>query len=523
MPRPERAPKIGAMLRVALGEDFSAETLAAIALGEDLRLVLGREALARLKKARATVNAIVKKETPVYGVNTGFGALAKERISAADTGTLQRNLLLSHAVGVGEDLPANVKRLALILRIHSLCRGVSGVRPELVRWFMKLVHSGWLPRVPAQGSVGACGDLAPLAHQALPVVGAGEMVSPDGKVMATRKALNKIGLEPLELAAKEGIGLINGVQISNAIGLCTWARMSHLSVTADIAGALSVEALMGSHAPFDARVVAVRPHPGAVATSQNLRKLLRKSEVRKAHAECDRVQDPYSFRCMPQVHGAAKDALDYLGQALVREANSATDNPLVFPARGDSISAGNFHGHPIALPLDFAANALCAWGNISERRISTLIHPAMSGLPAFLTPKPGLSSGLMIPQVVAAALVSENKTHAHPASADTVTTSADQEDHVSMANFAARKLELALQNTERVLGIELYTAAQGREFHRDLQAGEGAQAAYEFVRKNIPALGADRYLGPELDRMTELVKNGLIRRAVERKVGVLKA
>lgn len=510
------------MIRVNLGEDLSAETLAAIARGEDVKLVFGRDAQQRVKKARATVDAIVKKGAPVYGVNTGFGALAKERISPEDTGTLQKNLLLSHAVGVGEDLPADVKRLALILRIHSLCRGVSGVRPKVVRWFMDLIHSGWLPRVPEQGSVGACGDLAPLAHQALPIVGAGEMVSPAGKVMSTRAALKKIGMEPLELAAKEGIGLINGVQISNAIGLVSWARMRDLSITADIAGALSVEALHGSYAPFDARVTAVRPHRGAVDTSWNLRKLLAKSEVKKAHIGCERVQDPYSFRCMPQVHGAAKDALVYLGDALILEANSATDNPIVFPAKGDSISAGNFHGQPIALPLDFAANALCSWGNISERRVSTLIHPAMSGLPAFLTPKPGLSSGLMIPQVVAAALVSENKTHAHPASADTVTTSADQEDHVSMANFAARKLETALQNTERVLGIELYTAAQGREFHRDLKAGAGAQAAYEYIRKNIPALGSDRYMGPEFDRMTELVANGAIRRAVEKKIGALK-
>ncbi|MGB0954284.1 MAG: histidine ammonia-lyase, partial [Planctomycetota bacterium] len=507
------------MIRVNLGEDLPAETLAAIARGEEVKLVFGRDAQQRVKKARATVDAIVAKGAPVYGVNTGFGALAKERISPEDTGTLQKNLLLSHAVGVGQDLPAEVKRLALILRIHSLCRGVSGVRPKVVRWFMDLIHSGWLPRVPEQGSVGACGDLAPLAHQALPIVGAGEMVSPTGKVMSTKAALKKIGMEPLELAAKEGIGLINGVQISNAIGLVSWARMRDLSITADIAGALSVEALHGSHAPFDARVTAVRPHRGAVDTSWNLRKLLAKSEVKKSHIGCDRVQDPYSFRCMPQVHGAAKDALVYLGDALILEANSATDNPIVFPAKGDSISAGNFHGQPIALPLDFAANALCSWGNISERRVSTLIHPAMSGLPAFLTPKPGLSSGLMIPQVVAAALVSENKTHAHPASADTVTTSADQEDHVSMANFAARKLEIALQNTERVLGIELYTAAQGREFHRDLKAGTGAQAAYEFIRKNIPALGSDRYMGPELDRMTELVASGAIRSAVEKKTG----
>jgi len=510
------------MLRIRLGEDLPPESFEALARGAQAKLVLGREALARVKRARATVEAIVERGNPVYGVNTGFGALAKERIAAEDTGTLQRNLLLSHAVGMGDDMPAAEKRIALLLRIHSLCRGVSGVRPEVVRWFMTLFESGWLPRVPEKGSVGACGDLAPLAHLALPVVGAGEMVSPEGKVMSTKRALKKIGLEPMILAAKEGLGLINGVQISNAIGLVAWARMNNLSVTADIAGALSVEALMGSHAPFDRRVVAVRNHPGAQATSANLRKLLRKSQVKNAHAQCERVQDPYSFRCMPQVHGAAKDALAHLAQILVREANSATDNPLIFPDRGDSISAGNFHGQPIALPLDYAANALCSWGNISERRMSTLIHPAMSGLPAFLTPRPGLSSGLMIPQVVAAALVSENKVLAHPASSDTVTTSADQEDHVSMANYAARKLRTAVDNTERVLAIELHAAAQGREFHRELRAGQGAEAAYRCLRLNVPALVDDRYMGPELDRIHELVGMGTVRAAVEEEVGTLR-
>lgn len=510
------------MIRISVGEDLSAEALAAVARGEQVKLVFGREAQQRVKRARATVDAIVERGAPVYGVNTGFGALAKERISPEDTGTLQRNLLISHAVGVGDDMPVVEKRLALLLRIHSLCRGVSGVRPKMVRWFIDLFHSGWTAYIPEQGSVGACGDLAPLAHQALPVIGAGRMVSPAGKVMSTRAALKRIGLEPMELAAKEGIGLINGVQISNAIGLAAWARMLDLSVTADVAGALSVEALMGSHSPYDKRVTDVRPHPGAQRTGANLRRLLAKSDVRSAHAKCHRVQDPYSFRCMPQVHGAAKDALAFVGDALVREANSATDNPLVFPARGDSISAGNFHGQPIALPMDFAANALCSWGNISERRISTLIHPAMSELPAFLTPKPGLSSGLMIPQVVAAALVSENKNHAHPASADNVTTSADQEDHVSMANYAARKLRLATTNTQRVLGIELYTAAQGREFHKDLRAGAGAQAAYERIREEIKPLVSDRFMAEELDRVSAMVEEGTIRRAAEQACGKLK-
>jgi histidine ammonia-lyase len=509
------------MASLSLGEPLSEELLLAIARGARPKLKFGREAQARVAAARRTVEDIVRAGRPVYGVNTGFGALASRSIDAADTGTLQRNLLLSHAVGCGDDMQPEEKRLALLLRIQSMCRGVSGVRPQVVRWLMKMFESGWLPRVPEKGSVGACGDLAPLAHLALPLVGSGEMISPEGKQVPTARALKKIGLEPIELAAKEGLALINGVQISNAIGLAALARLRILSISADIAGALSVEGILGSHRPFDPRVVEVRPHPGAAATAANLRKLLRGSQVAKAHSNCDRVQDPYSFRCMPQVHGAAKDAVAHASEVLVREANSATDNPLIFPDRGDSISAGNFHGQPIALPLDYAANACCSWGNISERRTSELIHPAMSGLPAFLTPKPGLNSGLMIPQVVAAALISENKILAHPASADSVTTSADQEDHVSMANHAARKLRQSIGNLERVIAIEFYTAAQAREFNVELRAGKGAEAAYTRLRLDIPPLKEDRYMGPELDHAHDLLASGALADAAEAAVGKL--
>jgi histidine ammonia-lyase len=509
------------MAALSLGEPLSEELLLAIARGARPKLRFTREAQERVRAARRTVEDIVKAGRPVYGVNTGFGALANRSIDVADTGTLQRNLLLSHAVGFGDDMQPEEKRLALLLRIQSMCRGVSGVRPEVVRWLMKMFESGWLPRVPEKGSVGACGDLAPLAHLALPLVGSGEMVSPEGKLVPTARALKKIGLEPIELAAKEGLALINGVQISNAIGLAALARLRNLSISADIAGALSVEGILGSHRPFDPRVVEVRPHPGAAATASNLRKLLHGSQVAKAHSNCERVQDPYSFRCMPQVHGAAKDAVAHAAEVLVREANAATDNPLIFPEQGDSISAGNFHGQPIALPLDYAANACCSWGNISERRTSELIHPAMSGLPAFLTPQPGLNSGLMIPQVVAAALISENKILAHPASADSVTTSADQEDHVSMANHAARKLRQSIGNLERVIAIEFYTAAQAREFNIELRAGKGVEAAYARLRQDIPPLKEDRYMGPELDHAHELLASGALADAAEAVVGKL--
>ena len=508
------------MRRISLGESLTPETLLATARGGELRLSLGREALARVKAAHEVVQGIAAGDRAVYGVNTGFGALAKEQIAPGDVGVLQRNLLLSHAVGTGPDMPAEEKRIALLLRIHSMCQGASGVRPKLIRWLIRLYQSGWLPRVPEQGSVGACGDLAPLAHLALPVIGAGEMVSPEGRTTSARRALPKIGLEPLELEAKEGLALINGVQVSNAIGLCAWARLRSLSATADVIAALSVEALMGSHRPFDPRVAGLRPHRGARDTSANLRLLLKGSQVVKSHIGCGRVQDPYSFRCTPQVHGAAKDGLRYLEQALLIEADSATDNPLVFPGRGDTISAGNFHGQPIALPLDHGAVTVAAWANISERRVSTLLHPAMNNmLPAFLTPEPGLNSGLMIPQVVAAALCSENKVLAHPASVDTIPTSADQEDHVSMANHAARKLRQAVTNAERVLAIELYPAALARVFTGVRGAGAGAQAAYLLVRKHLPPLRRDRYLGPELDKTHELVASGAVRRAAEKAVG----
>lgn len=511
------------MLRLELGADWSPEDLLALAAGAPARLVFTPAAQARVKRARAAVERILAGGEPVYGVNTGFGALAKERIAPDDRGALQRNLLLSHAAGFGADLPSAVVRAALALRVHSMCRGASGVRPELVRWLIALFDSGWLPRVPEKGSVGACGDLAPLAHLALPVIGAGELTGPDGERLPAARALSRAGLAPLALEAKEGLALINGVQISCAIGLAAWGRLRTCSLTADVAAALSVEALLGSHRPFDARVVGVRPHPGAKRAAANLRKLLKGSQVARAHRDCGRVQDPYSFRCVPQVHGAAKDALAHLGDALVCEANAVSDNPLVFArGGGETISAGNFHGQPIALPLDYAANASASWGNISERRVSTLIHPAMNaGLPAFLTPKPGLNSGFMIPQVVAAALASENKTLAVPASADTVTTSADQEDHVSMANHAARKLAVSADNLTRILAIELLCAAQAREFHRELRAGAGAEAAYRLLRQNVPPLADDRFLAPELDRVHALIADGAVVRAAERACGAL--
>ena len=510
------------MAGISLGEGLVPETLLA-AVGKAPAVKLGWEARSRMKISRAIVDRLAAGKDAVYGVNTGFGALAHTRIAPDKVHSLQRNLLLSHAVGTGPDLPAVEKRLALLLKMEALAKGSSGVRIGVVEWLMKLYRSGWLPRVPAQGSVGASGDLAPLAHLFLPVIGAGELVSPEGRSTSARRALARIGMKPLELEAKDGLALVNGMEVTNAMGIHAWARLRNLSRVADAAGALSVEGLLASHRPFDVRVFRLRAHPGATRTGANLRKLLAGSGVAQAHADCDRVQDPYSFRCMPQVHGAAKDAVAHLGAILVREADSVTDNPLVLGGRHPVVSAGNFHGQPLAIPLDQAAIAVCAWGNISERRTATLVNPAMSGLPAFLTPKPGLNSGLMMAQVTAAALASENKGLAHPASADSISTDNDQEDHVSMAPIAARKLHRALDNLEGILAIEIHTAAQAREFHRDLRAGKGAEAVYRLVRGHLPPLGNDRYMAPEIDRLCELVGSGAVAAAAEKAAGSLKA
>ncbi len=512
------------MASFQLGENLDVPELWKVALGSPAKLVFGRPAQARVRAARKTIQSVLDSGKVVYGVNTGFGALASVSVDAKDIPKLQRNLLLSHAVGVGDDLPWDEKRLALILRLHSLSKGYSGVRPQLIRWFMRLFELELFPRVPEKGSVGASGDLAPLAHLALPIIGAGEIATTNGNFIAAGRALRKVGLEPLELQAKEGLALINGCQISNAIGLVAIAQMRILSRTADVAAALSVESLLGSHVPFEARVVRLRPHTGATATAGNLRRLLLDSEINQHHEACSRVQDPYSFRCTPQVHGAAKDGLAFAVDALLLEADSATDNPQIFPGRDHVLSTGNFHGQPIAMAMDHAALAACSWGNISERRIATLNHPAMNnGLPAFLSPKPGLNSGLMMPQVTAAALSSENKLLAHPASADTIPTSADQEDHVSMACHAARKLRSIVENVQRIVAIELYCSAQAREFHSDMKAGAGVQAAYELIRESIPPLKNDRYLATELAQVYDMVRSGAIARAAEGAVGFLHA
>jgi len=472
----------------------------------------------RLEANRGFVEDLLEQGGTVYGVTTGFGRFAATRIAPADVRELQRNLLLSHSVGVGEPLSTEVVRAMLLLRAQSLALGASGVRPVLVEALVALLERGVHPLVPSQGSVGASGDLAPLAHMALVLIGEGE-AELGGELLPGREALTRAGLSPLTLEAKEGLALINGTQAMTAqLGLAVLDAGRLLNV-AEIAAAMSIEALLGSHAPFDQAVTRLRPHPGAVTTSANMRALLAGSEVVASHADCGRVQDPYSLRGVPQVHGASRDAVAYVQRVVDVELRSVTDNPLVITDEADGaarvISAGNFHGQPLALAADFAAIALAELANVSERRVEQLVNPALSGLPGFLTEHGGLNSGLMVAQYLAAALVSENKVLAHPASVDSIPTSANQEDHVSMGAHACRKLLTVLANVRYVLAVELLAAAQGLDFRAPLRPGKGAAAAHRHLRSRVPHLGADRYLKPDIEAVHRAVVDGSLLAAVE--------
>lgn len=506
------------MAKILLGEpDLPLTTLVRLSQGKN-RIALSDRSKERVAKCRALVDKAVKKGATMYGINTGFGKLAGVRIPDEQLGQLQKNLLLSHATGVGEPLTIEQSRLAFALRIHNLALGSSGVRQKLIDQAIALWNKDMIPVIPSQGSVGASGDLAPLSHMALPLIGYGE-VHHEGKVIRGSAALKKLGRKPLELSEKEGLALINGTQIMTAIGCLVLHDAMQLCRTADITCAMTVEALRGSERPFDKRVHNVRPHVGQVATAENLRTLLQGSEILPSHKNCDKVQDAYSLRCAPQVHGAAKDGVRYGLEVLVTEANSVTDNPLVFP--GAVISAGNFHGQPVSQAMDFVKIAVSTLANISERRIEQLVNPDISGLPAFLAKNPGLESGFMIPQVVAASLASENKTLAHPASVDTIPTSANREDHVSMGVTAARHAARVVSNTAKVLGIELLCAAQGLDLGESLKPGAGVLAAYKALRKRVAGLDGDRYLAPDLAVAEAVIVDGSLVSAVEKKVGTL--
>ncbi|HEU4742474.1 MAG TPA: histidine ammonia-lyase [Meiothermus sp.] len=486
--------------------------------GEPVRLA--EAARHRVRECRAFVDELVLRGEPVYGLNTGFGKLATVRVAPQDLKLLQRNLLLSHAIGVGEPFTPEVVRGMLLLRVQSLALGYSGVREVVLDYLLEFLNRGVTPVVPSQGSVGASGDLAPLAHMCLPLLGEGE-VEYRGSVRPAGAVLREIGLEPLELEAKEGLALINGTQAMASLLALLLLDSEVLLKTADLAVAMSVEAIKGSHRPFDEAVTRLRPHPGMAATSANVRKLLADSEIMRSHIDCDKVQDAYSLRAAPQVHGASRDAIGHVKEVLLREMQSVTDNPLVLPQEGRTVSAGNFHGQPLALAADYAGIALAELANISERRIEQMLNPSLSGLPAFLAEGSGLNSGLMISQYTAAALVSENKVLSHPASVDSIPTSANQEDHVSMGTHACRKARSIFENVLWVLAIELASAAQALDFHAPLRPGKGVEAIYRRIREEIPHLDRDRYLKPELSRLRELIRSGELAQVAEEAVGPL--
>ena len=474
-------------------------------------LALDAGTRAGLGRGAAAVARIVAAGAPVYGINTGFGKLAQTHIPEDQLELLQRNLVLSHSVGVGALLSDEVVRLVMLLKVASLARGYSGVRPQVVDAMVALLNARVYPCIPSKGSVGASGDLAPLAHLSAVLLGLGE-VRHDGRVMPALEGLKAAGLAPLTLGPKEGLALLNGTQVSTALALHGLFAARNLYSAALVAGAMSVDAAMGSDTPFDARIHELRGQAGQIAAAADYRKLLAGSRIRASHLTGDdKVQDPYSLRCQPQVMGACLDAMQHAERVLMIEANGVTDNPLVFPETGESLSGGNFHAEPVALAADHLALAIAEIGALSERRIALLIDASISGLPPFLTAASGVNSGFMIAHVTAAALASENKSLAHPASVDSLPTSANQEDHVSMATFAARRLSDMADNTSAIVAIELLAAAQGIDFRRPLRSSVPLEEAHAMIRKVAPHLDGDRYLALDIEAVTPLVRSGAFR------------
>ncbi len=469
---------------------------------------IGEDARRRIAESGEYIADVVASGEQVYGVNTGFGQLAQVRISDDKLAQLQENLVRSHAVGVGEDFDDNIVRLVMLMKVIALAQGFSGVRPELVDALCALINHNIYPRIPSRGSVGASGDLAPLAHLAGVLIGIGE-ARVNGKMVPAESALHEAGLKPIVLAPKEGLALLNGTQVSTALALAASFRTEYVLAAALVAGAMSSDAVKGSDTPFDARIQNVRGHGGQIAVAGVLRELMRDSEIRASHVVCDRVQDPYSIRCQPQVVGACLDVLRHVCNVLQIEANAVTDNPLVFAESRVVLSGGNFHAEPVALAADYLALAIAEIGSLSERRTALLIDSHLSGLPAFLVKEGGLNSGFMMAQVTAAALVSENKSHAHPASVDSIPTSANQEDHVSMATYAARRLHDMLDNVSHIVAIELLAAAQGVEFHRPKNSSPMIEQVINTVREVSPAFVKDRSLSADFERVAALIGRGV--------------
>ncbi|MGI9233886.1 MAG: histidine ammonia-lyase [Woeseiaceae bacterium] len=474
---------------------------------ESVALSLSQDAKRRVAEANELIDDVVATGDTVYGVNTGFGQMAQVRISNDELVHLQENLVRSHAVGVGEDLDDEIVRLIMVMKVIALAEGFSGVRLKLVETLCALINNDIYPRIPSRGSVGASGDLAPLAHMAGALIGVGE-VRVNGNLVPAPIALKEAGIEPLRLAPKEGLALLNGTQVSTALALAAVFRTENLLGAALMAGAMSADAIKGSDTPFDKRIQTLRGHGGQIAVAGVLRELMQGSDIRASHLDCGRVQDPYSIRCQPQVVGACLDVLRHVCSVLQTEANAVTDNPLVFVDSHAVLSGGNFHAEPVALAADYLALAIAEIGALSERRIALLIDGHLSGLPPFLVGEVGLNSGFMMAQVTAAALASENKSHAHPASVDSIPTSANQEDHVSMATFAARRLHTMLDNVSDIVAIELLAAAQGIDFHHPQKSSEPIESVIVALREISPRYVEDRPLSSDIRRVAATIDEG---------------
>ncbi len=483
-------------------------------------ITLDPGALEEMERSRRLVEKWVSEAKTIYGVTTGFGLLSDVVINPANARTLQRNLLMSHACGVGRPFSKEVVRAMMVLRIKDLLRANSAARPQIASQLAAILNSGIVPVIPQKGSVGASGDLCPLAHLALVLIGLGEAWL-NGERMSGGQALSLCGLGPMDLAAGEGLALVNGTQAMTAVGALALHDAVNLCKSTDIAAAMSLEVLMGSRTEFDPRIQRNRPHPGQAAAADNMLRMTGNSEIITSHKDCSRVQDAYTLRCSPQVHGASYDAIQYAVGVTCTEINSSTGNPLIFNDTEQFLTGGNFHGQPMALALDFAAMAVAELANIAERRIERLVNPKLSGMPAFLVKDSGLNSGFMIAQYTAAALVSENKVLAHPACVDSIPTSANKEDHVSMGTIAARKFAEIVGNAEDVNAIELLCAAQGLDMFTNLKPGDGTLAAYKVIRSAIPYMQEDRILAKDIATMKKLVRAGKIIAAVEDAVGVL--
>jgi len=503
------------MTRIVLdGEHLSVEDVARVAIDPALRVELAPASIERMVASRQVVEEWVERDATVYGVTTGFGEFANVSIGHEDLERLQVNLIRSHAAGTGEPIPPEVMRGMICLRINALACGLSGVKVSTVNTLVEMLNKGIIPVAPSQGSVGSSGDLVPLAHMVLAGMGEGRVWN-GGAIVPAGPELDRAGIDRLRLGAKEGLALINGTQMMGAYGCIAVNLAERLARTADVVAAASVEALRGTDRAFDARLHAARPHPGQIRVAENMRALMRGSAIRESHRhDDDRVQDAYSLRCIPQIHGASRDAIDYVHKVLSIEINSVTDNPLVFPPAADSpgepIEGGNFHGQPLALALDFLAIAAAELASVSERRTERMVNGALSRLPRFLTAVGGLNSGYMIAQYTAASIVSENKVLAHPASVDSIPTSANQEDHNSMGSIAAQKAYRVVRNLAPVLAIEFICAAQGLDFHAPLRPGEGVAKAIDLLRRAVPHLDDDRVLYADIEAARDLIERGAV-------------